>query len=265
MNTAMFLEGNGRNGKSTLIDLFTAFIGKDLCAEITPTQMRNEDRFAIMDLYGKLVNKIDDLGDVTLKDLGRFKSVVDSKSVRGEIKFKKSMSFKPHVLCIFACNDVPLSEDTSDGYYSRIRVISFLNRFVGTNENLNKIDELATQSELAGLFNASISAAKKAITNNAFSGGKTIADKQRDYVYASNSIARFVDEMCDISDLDSYIQKEELYNQYILWARDNKHRIKEKGRMTQYLDSLGIMVRQLTIDNERIRIYSGIDMDEHDR
>lgn len=258
MNTAVFLEGVGRNGKSTLIDLLTAFVGEHLCAEITPIQMGNEDRFAIVDLHGKLVNKIDDLGDVTLKDLGRFKSVVAGKSVRGEHKFERPFSFVPHVLCVFACNAIPHTEDTTDGYYSRVRVISFLKQFVGSDDNLNLINELTTNSELSGMFNVSILAAKKAIAKNTFAGGKTIADKQREYLYASTPIARFIDEMCNVTDPDEYTPKNELYNQYIIWSRDNNLRVRNKGEMTQYLETIGVTTFRPTIDEYRVWAYSGI-------
>ena len=262
MNAAAFLTGGGRNGKSTMIDLLTAFVGEHLCSEITPSQMSSEDRFSIVDLHGMLVNKIDDLGDTPLKDLGRFKSVVASKSVRGERKFKNPFSFTPQVLCLFACNTIPKTEDTSEGFFSRVHVIPFLNRYVGESDNKHIIDELTACRELSGLFNMAIVAAKDAVMHKEFSGGKTIADKQREYVYASNPIARFVDDECSTDDVDDFIQKDNLYNQYVLWSRDHGLQTQTKGELTQYLERIGVSVRQRTIDEERVRVYVGIRLND---
>ena len=263
MNTAAFLTGGGRNGKSTMIDLLAAFVGEHLCSEITPSQMSSEDRFSIVDLHGMLVNKIDDLGDTPLKDLGRFKSVVASKSVRGERKFKNPFSFTPHVLCLFACNTIPKTEDLSEGFFSRVQVIPFLNRYVGESDDKHLIDDLTTHDELSGLFNIAIVAAKDAVDRKEFSGNKTIADKQREYVYASNPIARFVDNECNIDDVDDFVQKDDLYNQYVLWSRDHGLQTQSKGELTQYLERIGISVKQRRNDEDRIRVYLGIRMNDN--
>ena len=111
---------------------------------------------------------------------------------------------------------------------------------------------------MSGLFNIAMVAAKAAIKKNMFTGGKTIEDKQQEYMYASNPITRFIDDLCDLSDPDECIPKNELYNQYVLWSKDRGERVHGKGKLTQYLETIGVTTTHPTIDDTRVWSYAGI-------
>ena len=82
-------------------------------------------------------------------------------------------------------------------------------------------------------------------------------------MYASNPIARFVDDECNIDDVDDFVQKDDLYNQYVLWSRDHGLQTQSKGELTQYLERIGISVKQRRNDEDRIRVYLGIRMNDN--
>ncbi len=88
-----------------------------------------------------------------------------------------------------------------------------------------------------------------------------MGDKKKAYTYASNSVARFVDEECTLSDPDDYISKNELYQQYVLWARERGIKVRDPGSMTTYLKPIGITEGQpVRDDGSRLRSYMGINM-----
>ena len=258
MNTSVIFHGKGRNGKSIMLMLLEAFVGEEMCSHVTPSEISGDDKFAAADMFGKLVNTIDDLGEKPLRNLGVFKSVVSGKKIRAQNKFERAFTFRPSVLCVFACNDVPPTADVSDAFFDRIRTISFLQTFDGKNDNKNLIDELTTANELSGLFNITIKAVKQVLDCGSFSDAMTIEEKRRAYMYASNPVVRFVDELCDLSDPDVETPKDEVYGAYVLWSRDLRLTVRDKGRLTQHLETLGVTIARPTIDGVRVWCYKGI-------
>lgn len=265
LDTAVLFEGTGANGKSRMIDLIDAFVGEDVTTHVTPTQLSGENTYASAALVGKLLNTIDDLGNTPLKDLGVFKSIVSGSEIRAREIYHPAFKFKPTVLCVFGCNEVPVTADTSDGFFRRMVTIPFLNKFevgaAGTDPNL--IDKLTAESEISGLFNRAIEGIKTLTEARQFTGVGTVDDKRRAYMYASNPVAQFVDEECNITDPDDSVAKDELYNQLVLWSRDHKKKTESKATLTMYLESLGCMRCRLIDDNEeRYYAYRGISMKE---
>jgi len=261
LDTAVLFEGRGANGKSRMIGLLDTFVGSESVSHVTPIELGGDDKYSSADLFGKLINTIDDLGDTPLKDLGVFKSVVSGQEMRGQAKFKPAFKFTPNALCVFGCNDVPITADTSDGFFRRMVTIPFMRKFDGDDKDPDLHEKLTAPTELSGLFNQAMSAVREVIDRKGFTNVGTIEDKRRAYLYASNPVVQFVDDLCDITDPDKYIAKDELYNKYVTWSRDNNIRVKEKKYMTIYLGEIGCMTSRPTGDDgERYQAYLGIDL-----
>jgi putative DNA primase/helicase len=259
--TAAFFEGMGANGKSVLMELMQHFVGRDACSEVTPNEMGGDDKFAIADLFGKALNVVDDLGNDIVDGVGAFKSVITGNVVRGQRKYGHSFSFIPNTLCIFGCNEVPTTTDTSEGYFRRMRIVNFPNKFEGDTDNKNLIDEITRREEISGLFNIAVQAIRDVIVRGEFTGNKTVDEKRREYLTKSNNILMFIDDECDITDPDTIVEKDELYNQYVLWARDRKTIVKTMGDLTSAIKSLGAKtVRPRDEDGSRINCYKGIQL-----
>lgn len=263
-STAAFFEGDGANGKSVLMDLMKHFVGAVACAEVTPNEMGGDDKYAIADLFGKALNVVDDLGNDVVDGVGAFKSVITGNSVRGQRKYGHAFAFIPNTLCVFGCNEVPATTDTSEGYYRRMRIVTFPNKFEGDAENKNLLDELITRDEISGLFNAAVKAIRDVIVRGEFTGDKTVEDKRREYMTKSNNILMFIYDECDITDVDATVEKDELYNQYVLWARDRNTAVKEMMHMTTAIKGLGCKVaRPKDEDGRRTQCYKGIQLKPH--
>ena len=60
MRKAFMFLGAGRNGKSTVLNLIRALLGKGNCSAVS-IQTLSENRFAPADLFGKLANIAGDM------------------------------------------------------------------------------------------------------------------------------------------------------------------------------------------------------------
>lgn len=259
MSEAIIFEGaTGHNGKSTMIELLNTFVGAQATSGVSPNQMEG-DIYAVASMFGALLNTVDDLGNTPLSKLGTFKSIVACKPIDAQHKFERRFRFKPDALCVFACNDVPPTTDTSDAFFGRMIIIPFIRSFRGADKDPHLIDKLTTKEAISGLFNVAIAAAKGAIEAGEFTGAGTVESKKMAYTYASNSVAQFIDDQCAMDDPDDYTSKNALYQAYILWARDHGIKTKDMGTMTMYLKTMGITEGQPEGDNgARVRSYMGI-------
>jgi putative DNA primase/helicase len=123
---AVMLYGKGANGKGTLLDLVTAFLGIDNCSHRS-LQSIDTNRFAIADLYGKMANTYADLKSMKLSETGNFKMAVAGDWVEGEFKFKNAFKFRNKAKLWFSANEIPESEDKSDAFYRRLLIFILIN------------------------------------------------------------------------------------------------------------------------------------------
>ncbi len=230
---AFMLLGEGRNGKTTLINVMGAFVGpKNISAESLINLEAN--KFAIARLYGKLANLQADLPNTVLKHAGIFKSSTGEDPLSGENKFGHGFTFTNYAKMIFATNDPPeVTEDTL-AFWERWIHIKFPNTFVGKDANTNLTNELTTKEELSGIFNWAIEGLKRLLENNGFSYNKTSKEVREYYLKLSASAKWFIDKFL-VGDSDGSILKEDLLGKYLAFCKDNKLSPQSEKTLSQRL------------------------------
>jgi len=83
IHRAFLFCGDGANGKSTLIELVRAFLGKANCST-TPLQAFDNNRFSTASLFGKLANLYADIPSTAIRHVGTFKMLTGGDTVQGE-------------------------------------------------------------------------------------------------------------------------------------------------------------------------------------
>jgi len=256
--TAVFLEGSGSNGKSVLMNVMKHFIGKDSFSEVAPSSLNSGNEYAVADIYGKSLNVVDDLGNDVVDGVGAFKSIISGNSLRARQIYKPSFSFVPNTLCVFGCNDVPETTDTSEGYYRRMRIVKFVNKFEGDKKERHLITKLIEVGEIAGIFNKGIEAIRKVIVRGDFSGAKTTGDMREEYMRSANPMLLFIDMAYEITLGKEYITKDAVYNAYAVWCMGMGIPAQEMGKLTSTFKAMGVTISKPMIDDEQVRCYSGI-------
>jgi len=229
IHKAFMFVGSGRNGKSTLLALFEAFLGKENVSHV-PLQKLSEDRFAKAELYGKLANIFADLPPKALKDTGDFKMLTGEDTVRGERKFRDAFYFENYAKLIFSCNQLPMTTDETDAFFDRWIIINFPNRFEGERAKPKEelLKRLTTEEELSGLLNLALEGLKRLLKNKDFSRSLSTEEAREQYIKMSDSLAAFVQE-CVEEAPNAWISKDEFYAAYTAYCRQNKLPIISKG------------------------------------
>ena len=133
LQKAFLLVGEGRNGKSTYLDLIKAILGR---ANITSVSLKDlAGNFRTSMLVNKLASLAGDISNQPLTESDMFKSIVVGEDVTLERKFKDAFSDSVYATLFFAANNLPRSNDTSFGFYRRFCIIPF-------NANLDKVSRV---------------------------------------------------------------------------------------------------------------------------
>lgn len=130
--------GEGANGKSVLIDIFSLFFERKFITALNLKQLSNTESFSREQL---LLSKI----NITTEERGE---KVDSEEIKriisGEYtevmrKYKKNITFKPCAKLLIASNSNPYFNDTSYGLHRRLMIFDFKNKFIEDKEEYAKI------------------------------------------------------------------------------------------------------------------------------
>jgi len=246
VDRAFFFFGEGANGKSTLIKVMMAFLGKENVATRSLQEILS-NRFAKADLYGKLANLYYDMPSNALLSTGDFKALTTGDLMTTERKFKDSFQFENYAKMVFSGNAVPQTRDETDAFFRRWVIISFPFQFLpaetvsrmlaegefegegkAATSNIriavpqeNLLQEMTSPRELSGILNWALEGLKRLIDHSFhFSSELTIEETHEKYLALSNTVHAFVSEECEITgDPTDKIDKDELYKAYSAFCK----------------------------------------------
>lgn len=137
---AIFLVGEGNNGKGTLQELITNLIGFENIATLKVNEF--EERFRLGLLEGKTVVIGDDVpANVYIDDSSNFNSVVTGDTVLVELKNRHPYSAVFRCTVIQSTNGMPKFRNKTKGTTRRLVIVPFNADFNGTIENFKIKDE----------------------------------------------------------------------------------------------------------------------------
>lgn len=217
IHKAFIFYGQGRNGKTTFLNLIGTFLGRDNISAVPLQDLQK--RFAGSDLYGKIANISDDLSDKDIQDTGNFKKFTGESLIRAERKFQPAFHFINHAKLIFATNRIPKTNDDSEAFFRRIILIEFPYEFTeGENANPEILSRLTEETELSGVLNWGIEGLLRLMKNGRFSISKGIEETRIKYLGLADDVFRFVHEELEL-DGTEYIEKQEAYEMYTDFCR----------------------------------------------
>jgi len=289
----LVLVGSGRNGKTTLILIIENLIGERNTTHRSINQL-SESRFALADLYGKVLNSYADMPSRPIFNTEFFKQLSGGDEITGEKKFKGSFNFKSFAKWWLACNQLPRVEyDDSDAYHSRLDIIDFPNRFLPpvTDTNTNTpppscpdtdkpkteqndksqtymaknqtelVAECTTPDELAGIFNHAMTVLDELLKRGHFKHEKSIEEKRERYIELSDPVVCFAEDMLDITQEDAdWIDRHLLYKRFQEYLQENhRNRMSDKALNKRLRDVYPVMAeRKLKFLGKRHIVWSGV-------
>jgi putative DNA primase/helicase len=210
------LIGSGANGKSKLLDVLTALIGKESTTAVQPSQFEN--RFQRAHLQGKLANIITEIAEGGEIADAQLKSLASGEMTTAEHKHKDPFDFVPYAKHWFGTNHLPRTRDFSDALFRRAIILTFNNKFEGDRRDVHLIDKL--KKELPGIFNMALEGLQRLFDNKAFTTCQSSIDISNQWRREADQAAQFVEEECETG-LHCKATSAILFNRYKEWAMNS--------------------------------------------
>ena len=233
---AFMLLGNGRNGKSKLIEIMKRFLGVENCANVSLQEIE-KDGFSLCELHNKLVNISGDISKQALENTGTFKSLTGRDLIHAARKFKNKIKFENYAKMIFAANELPRTSDMSEAFFQRWVIINFPYTFYNCIDfELNSQDPLARKRnpeilqdilsdiEMTGLLNWAIEGLHRLKKNQEFTSTKSSEAMRKQWIMKSDSAISFVNDMI-VDDFDQEISWSSLKRYYLDYCKVNNLKV----------------------------------------
>ncbi len=207
---ALFLVGDGGNGKSTFVDTISMVIGPDAVSHIDLEGLYGQ--YGMKGLIGKRLNIIEEVHG-NYYQANKLKKLISGEPVTIDIKYKDQFSFRPQAKFIFAVNIMPRVDDTSTATERRICGILFKNNFRNNPNRLLRSDTGLLASELPGILNWMLEGAKNLSESEGFVVTQEQVAMLAEYREENSSVEGFMSECVEKAE-GNIISNRELYDEY---------------------------------------------------
>ena len=248
---ALFMVGDGGNGKSTFIDTIAMIIGPDATSHIDLEGLYGH--FGMDGLIGKRLNIIEEVHGNYYQS-NKLKKLISGEKVTIDIKYKPVFTFRPQAKFVFSVNLLPRVDDTSAGTERRICVVQFINNY-RKNPNVQLRSDMGLLSkELSGILNWMIDGANSLVDDGNFIVTKEQVRMLEEYRQENSSVEGFLSQ-CIILEKDSYIEAPDLYSEYKKWSlSDGGRKTKANITFTKEVRAYGDKDDRFTFE---FRTYAG--------
>ncbi len=219
LQSFFILYGTGSNGKSTLVKVLRHWLGNDLVATRTLSDLLH-NRFAFAELDGKLLNAATETPRGGHREVDRLKAVTGGDSVTVERKFQSAYFREMDTKLVFAANDLPDLPLDDVALFRRVVLIKFPHKFP---KNPAFEQSLLTPEELSGLLNLALKYRRIVMEEGFLTGA---AEEVRlEYMRRAKPLLAFAQEAI-VDKLGSEIRPVALYLAFLRWCE--QHGIESK-------------------------------------
>jgi len=240
---ALFLYGTGSNGKSTVIDVLQAMVGKENTSSLSLNDMAQKFRASFLE--HKLINLSSETSRSDPVESSFFKQVVDGSQIMSEQKYGKPYQFRSYAKWIVAMNDAPVIADKSYGFQRRMVSLYFNLRLEG-KDIIPKYEDYLIE-EIDGIFNWAVEGLELLLKNKGFKIGEGVAADTEALMDSINPFRIFITECCQVNDspeLDYYETTTQLWHAYSEWCKQGHNRPLGRNKFLEQIQQTFSRVRK---------------------
>lgn len=197
LGKAFILTGDKSNGKSTFLSMVQCLLGDENISSLDLKELG--DRFKTAEMFGKLANIGDDIGNEFIANPAIFKKLVTGERVSAERKGQNPFEFNNYSKLLFSANNIPRIKDKTGAVQRRLTIIPFDARFSADDPDFNPYIKhlLKTDEVMEYLINLGIAGLKRVLLNRKFTGSTKVQKAMDEYEENNNPIIGFFRECED--------------------------------------------------------------------
>ena len=250
------LTGDGSNGKSTYIDLFKTILGEKNIVALELQELG--ERFKTAEMFGKLANIGDDIGDEFVANTAVLKKLATGDRLNVERKGQNPFDFNNYAKLIFSANSIPRMGKGKDNgaLLRRMIIIPFNATFSDEDKDFDPYIKykLREQSSVEYLITLAVKGLKRVLKSNKFTISKKVQKELDDFEEINNPIIGFFNEL----NIDDYVNEptSKLYDDYREYCiRDGLEPLKKGNFSKQIKKHYNLNIEVKKIKGKSIRIY----------
>lgn len=250
------LTGDGSNGKSTYIDLFKTILGEKNIVALELQELG--ERFKTAEMFGKLANIGDDIGDEFVANTAVLKKLATGDRLNVERKGQNPFDFNNYAKLIFSANSIPRMGKGKDNsaLLRRMIIIPFNAIFSDEDEDFDPSIKykLREQSSVEYLITLAIQGLKRVLKNNRFTISEKVQKELDDFEEANNPLIGFIKDI-NLDDI-LYEPTSDVYQKYVEYCiSDGLEPLKKINFSRQITKYFKITTKQKKIKGKKLQIF----------
>lgn len=214
MGKFFILTGEKNNGKSTFLDMIVTLLGDSNISALDLKEL--SERFKTAELFGKLANIGDDIGDEFVANTGVLKKLVTGDRLNVERKGQNPFDFNNYSKLLFSANSIPRMGKGKDSaaILRRMVIIPFDAKFSKDDPDYQPFIKykLRKQESMEYLIQVGIQGLKRILINQQFTESERVQAEIDEYEETNNPIIAFFKEL-DRSEIENE-PTNEVYKKY---------------------------------------------------
>lgn len=274
---ALMCHGDGRNGKSVLLDIYEYVVGEPNRTSVNLEELKI-DNYRIK-LVGKMLNKSDETPKKALLDSTQFKKAVSGDAMSVKLLYSNAGEARNTAKFVISTNELPNTDDFSHGLTRRFIILPFNRTFTDKDDDKGLRAKLF--EERSGIFNMFMEGYQHLEAQGYFSGSKKAAAELEAFKQDSDAVLGFFTDHIVLKSLidcnfefdntnkNFYYDGDYIYTKFIEYCKENHKGLMSKNRFRRrfhrLLNHTEKMPRYQRWGKGNCYAYFNLDLLEEDR
>jgi len=254
LGKAFILIGDKSNGKSTFLDMVQTMLGEENISSLDLAELG--ERFKTAELFGKLANIGDDIGDEFIANAAVFRKLVTGERITVERKGQDPFEFNNYSKLLFSANNIPRIKDKTGAVQRRLVIIPFDAKFSPDDPDYRPYIkyELRQQECMEYLILCGLRGLKRVLENKKFTTGERVQRELEEYEESNNPILGFFKEIT----LDNILNEStgDVYKKYLEFCITNNYQPMSHGEFSKQVKRhFGLEIVSRKIQRKIYRVF----------
>lgn len=214
------------------------------------------DRFKTAELFGKLANIGDDIGDEFIPNPAVFKKLVSGDRVTAERKGRDPFEFDNYSKMLFSANSIPRIKDKSGAVLDRLIIVPFDATFSSKDADFDPYIKykLRTSEAMEYLIILGIKGLKRVLKNRKFTSSSRVDAEIAEYEENNNPIISFFNEIDEEEILNEPTSN--VYRRYTVFCTENNFTPMSNIEFTKQVNKFyDLETTRSRIEGKQFRIF----------
>lgn len=254
LRKSFILLGDKANGKSTYLDMLKTLLGDGNTSALDLSELG--ERFKTAELFGKLANIGDDIGDEFIANPAVFKKLVSGDRVNAERKGQDPFDFSSYAKLLFSTNSMPRIRDKTGAVLDRIVLVPFKAQFSKDDPDFDPYIKYKLRSPevMSHLINIGLKGLERVLANRSFTTPEAVEVELKAYAVANNPVLDFFHE----TPVDEVVNEStaSVYDEYVSYAIRNNMKPLGQNEFTRQANKYyGITSKTVRVNRKRVRLF----------